>query len=86
MVRSRFRDAVWLGTAMFAAACASARSPTVDERVRVEVRAGTGAVIDSGYVSGAEKPHGAPVATTSSAQPEAADIADRDATPTKMVP
>ena len=36
MVRSRFRDAVWLGTAMFAAACASTRSPTVDERVRVE--------------------------------------------------
>src|SRR5262245_14936517 len=56
-----------------------------DERVRVEVRAGTGAVIDSGYVSGAEKSQGAHEATATQ-QPEPTGFADSQPTPTKMVP
>jgi uncharacterized protein (TIGR02246 family) len=36
MVRPRFRQAAWIGAVMAAAACASVRSPHVDERARVE--------------------------------------------------
>ena len=36
MVRPGFRQAVWIGGVVVAAACASVRSPGVDERARVE--------------------------------------------------
>ena len=36
MVRPRFRQAAWIGAVIVAAACASLRSPGVDERARVE--------------------------------------------------